>query len=77
MVKKTSASFEESLDQCYDTAKKLLIKKKKWHRKIIKNFLKNICGFQKNCIIFALAKGNNSSFEISNFASIAQLVKST
>ena len=39
VVKKTSASFEESLDQCYDTAKKLLIKKKKkWHRKIIKNF---------------------------------------
>ncbi len=28
VVKKTSASFEESLDQCYDTAKKLLIKKK-------------------------------------------------
>ena len=27
-VKKTSASLEESLDQCYDTAKKLLIKKK-------------------------------------------------
>ncbi len=28
VVKKTSASFEESLDQCVDTAKKLLIKKK-------------------------------------------------
>ena len=28
VVKKTSASFEESLDLCYDTAKKLLIKKK-------------------------------------------------
>ncbi|MGV8915512.1 MAG: ribosome hibernation-promoting factor, HPF/YfiA family [Kaistella sp.] len=28
MVKKTSASFEESLDQCVDVAKKLLIKKK-------------------------------------------------
>ncbi|KPH12365.1 HPF/RaiA family ribosome-associated protein [Chryseobacterium sp. ERMR1:04] len=28
VVKKTSASFEESLDLCVDTAKKLLIKKK-------------------------------------------------
>lgn len=28
VVKKTSASFEESLDQCSETAKKLLIKKK-------------------------------------------------
>lgn len=28
VVKKTSATFEESLDQCVDTAKKLLIKKK-------------------------------------------------
>lgn len=28
VVKKTAASFEESLDQCADTAKKLLIKKK-------------------------------------------------
>lgn len=28
VVKKTSASFEDSLDQCVDTAKKLLIKKK-------------------------------------------------
>ena len=28
VVKKTCASFEESLDQCVDTAKKLLIKKK-------------------------------------------------
>ena len=28
IVKKTSASFEESLDMCADTAKKLLIKKK-------------------------------------------------
>ncbi|QCX53494.1 HPF/RaiA family ribosome-associated protein [Elizabethkingia sp. JS20170427COW] len=28
MVKKTSASFEESIDNCVDTAKKLLIKKK-------------------------------------------------
>ncbi len=28
VVKKTSSSFEESLDQCADTAKKLLIKKK-------------------------------------------------
>jgi putative sigma-54 modulation protein len=28
VVKKTCASFEESIDQCYDTAKKLLIKKK-------------------------------------------------
>jgi len=28
VVKKTTASFEESLDQCVDTAKKLLIKKK-------------------------------------------------
>lgn len=28
VVKKTSASFEESLDQCADVAKKLLIKKK-------------------------------------------------
>lgn len=28
VVKKTSTSFEESLDQCVDTAKKLLIKKK-------------------------------------------------
>lgn len=28
VVKKTSASFEESLDLCADTAKKLLIKKK-------------------------------------------------
>ncbi|MCS3871510.1 putative sigma-54 modulation protein [Chryseobacterium ginsenosidimutans] len=28
VVKKTSASFEESLDMCVDTAKKLLIKKK-------------------------------------------------
>lgn len=28
VVKKTSDSFEESLDQCVDTAKKLLIKKK-------------------------------------------------
>ena len=28
VVKKTSASFEESLDLCSDTAKKLLIKKK-------------------------------------------------
>jgi len=28
VVKKTSASFEESLDQCADAAKKLLIKKK-------------------------------------------------
>lgn len=28
VVKKTSASFEESLDHCYDAAKKLLIKKK-------------------------------------------------
>lgn len=28
VVKKTCSSFEESLDQCYDTAKKLLIKKK-------------------------------------------------
>lgn len=28
VVKKTSASFEESLDQCVDAAKKLLIKKK-------------------------------------------------
>lgn len=28
VVKKTTASFEESLDQCADTAKKLLIKKK-------------------------------------------------
>lgn len=28
VVKKTSASFEESLDQCVDAAKRLLIKKK-------------------------------------------------
>ena len=28
VVKKTSSSFEESLDMCVDTAKKLLIKKK-------------------------------------------------
>ena len=28
VVKKTAASFEESLDMCVDTAKKLLIKKK-------------------------------------------------
>ncbi|WP_234111037.1 MULTISPECIES: HPF/RaiA family ribosome-associated protein [Chryseobacterium] len=28
VVKKTSASFEESIDLCADTAKKLLIKKK-------------------------------------------------
>lgn len=28
VVKKTAASFEDSLDQCVDTAKKLLIKKK-------------------------------------------------
>ncbi len=28
VVKKTASSFEESLDQCADTAKKLLIKKK-------------------------------------------------
>lgn len=28
VVKKTSASFEESLDSCAETAKKLLIKKK-------------------------------------------------
>ncbi|WPO82298.1 HPF/RaiA family ribosome-associated protein [Chryseobacterium sp. JJR-5R] len=28
VVKKTSATFEESLDLCVDTAKKLLIKKK-------------------------------------------------
>ena len=28
VVKKTAASFEESLDTCVDTAKKLLIKKK-------------------------------------------------
>ncbi|WP_297984670.1 HPF/RaiA family ribosome-associated protein [uncultured Chryseobacterium sp.] len=28
VVKKTTASFEESLDQCADVAKKLLIKKK-------------------------------------------------
>ncbi len=28
VVKKTSASFEDSLDQCADVAKKLLIKKK-------------------------------------------------
>lgn len=28
VVKKTSASFEESIDQCVDVAKKLLIKKK-------------------------------------------------
>ncbi len=28
VVKKTSTSFEDSLDQCVDTAKKLLIKKK-------------------------------------------------
>ncbi|MCU7615475.1 HPF/RaiA family ribosome-associated protein [Chryseobacterium sp. GMJ5] len=28
VVKKTSASFEESLDMCVDAAKKLLIKKK-------------------------------------------------
>lgn len=28
VVKKTCASFEESLDECVDTAKKLLIKKK-------------------------------------------------
>ena len=28
MVKKTTASFEESLDQCAEVAKKLLIKKK-------------------------------------------------
>lgn len=28
VVKKTTDSFEESLDQCVDTAKKLLIKKK-------------------------------------------------
>ncbi|MBW8362008.1 HPF/RaiA family ribosome-associated protein [Chryseobacterium sp.] len=28
VVKKTSASFEESLDQCAEVAKKLLIKKK-------------------------------------------------
>ncbi|WP_262149280.1 HPF/RaiA family ribosome-associated protein [Chryseobacterium foetidum] len=28
VVKKTCTSFEESLDQCVDTAKKLLIKKK-------------------------------------------------
>lgn len=28
VVKKTSATFEESLDQCVDAAKKLLIKKK-------------------------------------------------
>ena len=28
VVKKTSASFEESLDLCVDTAKKLLIRKK-------------------------------------------------
>lgn len=28
IVKKTGSSFEESLDLCYDTAKKLLIKKK-------------------------------------------------
>ena len=28
VVKKTSISFEESLDQCVDAAKKLLIKKK-------------------------------------------------
>lgn len=28
VVKKTSASFEESIDLCVDTAKKLLIKKK-------------------------------------------------
>ena len=28
VVKKTSASFEESIDQCADVAKKLLIKKK-------------------------------------------------
>lgn len=28
VVKKTSASFEESIDLCYEVAKKLLIKKK-------------------------------------------------
>jgi putative sigma-54 modulation protein len=28
VVKKTTATFEDSLDQCVDTAKKLLIKKK-------------------------------------------------
>lgn len=28
VVKKTCSSFEESIDQCVDTAKKLLIKKK-------------------------------------------------
>jgi putative sigma-54 modulation protein len=28
VVKKTSASFEESIDECVDAAKKLLIKKK-------------------------------------------------
>ena len=28
VVKKTAGSFEESVDQCVDTAKKLLIKKK-------------------------------------------------
>lgn len=28
VVKKTTASFEESIDQCVDAAKKLLIKKK-------------------------------------------------
>lgn len=28
VVKKTSSAFEDSLDQCVDTAKKLLIKKK-------------------------------------------------
>ena len=43
VVKKTSATFEESLDLCVDTAKKLLIKKKelaqkKKIKKVIKKF---------------------------------------
>ena len=74
VVKKTSASFEESLDPCYDTAKKLLIKKKNWLRKIIeKKFCKIFVDF-KNLIFAPRKKGIAVLFEI-YFASIAQLAR--
>ena len=56
VVKKTGASFEESLDESVDTAKKLLIKKKELA-------YKNICRFQKSVSYLHSQNGSNRSAE--------------
>ena len=73
VVKKTAASFEESIDLCVDVAKKLLIKKKEKEVKYFSLFLKKYLVVLKNFAIFAQQKRQIEVLLI--FASIAQLAR--